>query len=386
MKFITALCRIIVGPLFIFSGWIKLNDPLGFSYKLDEYFDVLHIPFFKDYALVIAILLSVFEVGLGVVVILGYRMKLFSWLLFLLIVFFTFLTFYSAYFKVVQDCGCFGDLMHLTPWTSFSKDVALLFLTGVILLQRKKIRPMLKEKAGMMVTISGFVIASAYAIFCYRHLPVVDLRPYKIGTNIIEAMKLPPNAVTDSTVVTYKYKNIKSGEIKSFDQKNIPWQDTLNWEEVKGSQEVKVIREGTKPAIHDFKLTDMIGGDIAENDSTYTNYFLTLNKPSFFLISYDLKKSDHDKDLMKKINEFYDACRKDSISLIGLTGTIPKEIDAYKHEFNALYDFYNCDETALKTIIRSSPGLVLIKHGTVLAMWHHNDFPKYEEVKTKYFK
>jgi hypothetical protein len=328
----------------------------------------------------------VFEVGLGVVTIIAYRMKFFSWLLFLLIIFFTFLTFYSAYFKVVQDCGCFGDLLHLAPWTSFTKDVVLLFLTGTIFIQRKKIHPMLKEKAGMMVTITGFVIASAYAIYCYRHLPVVDLRPYKIGTNILNAMKLPPNAVTDSSVVTYKYKNLKSGEIKVFDQKNIPWQDTTTWELVKNSQEVIIIREGTKPAIHDFKITDMIGGDMAENDSTYTNYFLTLNKPSFFLISYDLKKSDKDKDLMKKINEFYDACGKDSICLIGLTASDSKIVDACKHEYNALYDYYNCDETALKTFIRSSPGLVLIKNGTVLEMWHHNDFPKYEEVKAKYFK
>jgi hypothetical protein len=199
-------------------------------------------------------------------------------------------------------------------------------------------------------------------------------------------MKLPPDAVTDSSIVTYKYKNIKSGEIKVFDQKNIPWQDTTTWELVKNSQEVKIIREGTKPAIHDFKITDLIGGDIAENDSTYTNFFLTSPKPSFFLISYDLKKSEKDKDLMKKINEFYDACGKDSICLIGLTASDAKIVDACKHEFNALYDYYNCDETALKTFIRSSPGLVLMKNGTVLEMWHHNDFPKYEEVKAKFFK
>ncbi|MEI6815413.1 MAG: BT_3928 family protein [Bacteroidota bacterium] len=385
MKTIANICRFIVGPLFIFSGWIKANDPLGFSYKLDEYFDVFHTPIFKEISVFLATSICVFEIGLGVVVIVGYRMKLFSWLLFLLIVFFSFLTFYSAWFDVVKDCGCFGDFMHLTPWNSFSKDVALFFLTGAILLQRNKIKPMFTEKPGMMITVAGFVISAAYSIYCIRHLPVVDLRPYKIGTNLLDAMKLPPNAVKDSSVVTYQYKNLKTGEVKMYDSKSIPWQDST-WDLVKGSQKVKVIREGTKPAIHDFALTDMLGGDVNDHDSLYTHAFLTDPKYSFFLISYNLTKSDKDKELMKKINDFYDATRKDSLSFIGLTATGPKDIDAYKHENNALYDFYNCDETALKTFIRSAPGLVLLKQGTVLAMWHHNDFPTYAEVKAKYFK
>src|ERR1017187_8369502 len=242
MKVLTNIFRFLVGPLFIFSGWIKVNDPLGFSYKLDEYFDVFsvakwakHLPFLvdtlhwmKSISLFLAIFLSVFEIGLGVVTLIGYRMKFFSWLLFLLIVFFTFLTLYSAWFDVVKDCGCFGDLMHLTPWTSFSKDVALFILSGTILLQRKNIRCMFNEKMGMMVTAAGFVISTGYAIYCYRHLPVVDLRPYKVGTNILEAMKMPPDAVTDSFVTTLIYE--KDGQQKEFTQKDYPWQDsTWKW-------------------------------------------------------------------------------------------------------------------------------------------------------------
>ena len=385
MKFITTLCRLLVGPLFIFSGWIKANDPLGFSYKLEEYFDVFHMPWLKDFALVIAIFLCVFEIGLGVAVLIGYRMKLFSWLLFLLIVFFSFLTFYSAYKDVVKDCGCFGDFMHLTPWTSFTKDMVLLVLSGTILWQRKKIQPAFKsDKTGMMVTAAGFVLSTAYSVYTYRHLSVVDFRPYKIGTNILEAMKLPPNAVTDSIVTKLVYKNLKTGEKKEFTSKDYPWQDSLNW---KWDTTInKVIREGTKPAIHDFAIRDMLGGDVDDNDTLYTRRFLTDPKYSFMLISYDLKKADKDKDLMKMINDFYDGAKKDSLSFIAITASDPKMVDNLKHEFNALYDFYNNDETALKTMIRSNPGLIMLKKGTVIAMWHHNDFPKYEDVKAKYFK
>ncbi len=394
MKILTNIFRFLVGPLFIFSGWIKVNDPLGFSYKLNEYFDVFantwmkNVPFLlsslhwmKDISLFLAIVLSVFEIGLGVVTLIGYRMKLFSWLLFLLIVFFSFLTFYSAWFDVVKDCGCFGDLMHLTPWTSFSKDVVLFILSGTILLQRKNITCMFSEKVGMMITAAGFVVSTGYAEYCLRHLPVVDLRPYKIGTNIIDAMKMPPNAVTDSFATTLVY--VKDGVEKEFTQKNYPWQDsTWKWKETKNKQ----VRVGTHPPIHDFKLTDLLGGDVDDNDTLYTRKFLTDKKYSFFLVSYDLHKADQDKELMKKINDFYDATRKDSLNMIALTATDAKTIDKYKHEHQALYDFYLCDETALKTFIRSNPGLVLLKNGTVLGMWHCNDFPTYADVKAKYFK
>ncbi len=394
MKILTTIFRFLVGPLFIFSGWIKVNDPLGFSYKLNEYFDVFANTWMKDFSflvstlhwmkdvsLYLAIFLSVFEIGLGVVTLIGYRMKFFSWLLFLLIVFFSFLTFYSAWNDVVKDCGCFGDFMHLKPWTSFSKDVALFILTGTILLQRKNITCMFSEKIGLIVTILGFAVSTGYAVHCYRHLPVVDLRPYKIGTNILEAMKMPPNAVTDSFATTLIYT--KDGVAKEFNQKNYPWQDsTWKWKETKN----KMIREGTHPPIHDFKLTDLLGGDVDDNDTLYTRKFLTDKKFSFFLVSYDLNKSDKDKELMKKINDFYDAARKDSLNMIALTATDAKTIDKFKHENQALYDFYLCDETALKTFIRSNPGLVLLKNGTVLGMWHCNDFPTYGEVKSGYFK
>jgi uncharacterized membrane protein YphA (DoxX/SURF4 family) len=123
MKYLVIFSRFIVGVLFIISGLIKANDPLGFSYKLEEYFAVFGWDFFKPMALSLSVAITVFEIICGVAVLIGSRMRLFAWLLLLMILFFTFLTFYSAYFNKVTDCGCFGDALHLTPWQSFSKDI-----------------------------------------------------------------------------------------------------------------------------------------------------------------------------------------------------------------------------------------------------------------------
>ena len=148
MKFITHISRIFVGALFIFSGMIKLNDPLGFSFKLEEYFSeaVLNMPIFEPLALQISVFVVILEVLLGVALLIGYKPKFTVWLLFLMIIFFTFLTFYSAYFNKVTDCGCFGDAIPLTPWESFGKDVILSVLILILMAGLKHIKPIFSNK------------------------------------------------------------------------------------------------------------------------------------------------------------------------------------------------------------------------------------------------
>src|SRR6266496_4062431 len=191
-KFLTITSRILVGVLFIISGFIKANDPLGFSYKLDEYFTVFHMEWMSAISLGLAIFISVFEIAVGFALLLGARIKQTAWTLLIMILFFLFLTFYSAYFDVVKDCGCFGDALHLSPWQSFSKDVALLVLVLIIFFNRKNITPLFGERASSLIAYTGFLVALFFTIYTYRHLPVIDFRPYKIGTNILEGMKLPP--------------------------------------------------------------------------------------------------------------------------------------------------------------------------------------------------
>src|SRR5690606_21207084 len=196
MKILIGFARIVVGLLFIFSGLIILNDPVGFSFKLQDYFapEVLNLEFLMPYALILAIFLVIIEVVLGVSLLLGYLRSFTLWMLLLMIVFFTFLTFYSAYFNKVTDCGCFGDAIPLTPWQSFWKDVILLVLILILFAGKKYIRPLMTTNIRSLVVMLTFVVCLGIAYYVLQHLPIIDFRPYKIGANIAEGMRIPDDA------------------------------------------------------------------------------------------------------------------------------------------------------------------------------------------------
>lgn len=372
MKFITAFSRIFIGVLFIISGLIKANDPLGFSYKLDEYFTVFNVAWMSGFSLPLAMLICIAEVGLGVAAIMGYRMVLVSWLLLLMIVFFSFLTFYSAWFDVVKDCGCFGDALHLTPWQSFTKDIVLLVFVLVLFWQRKNIKPLINPKAAGVATFAGLILCTWFTWNCYAHLPVKDFRPYAIGKNINEGMILPPGAITDSIAMVFIYQ--KDGKQMEFAMDQLSNLDsTYTFVDRKD----KVIRVGDKPAIHDFAIRDAA-------DADYTSDFLNREDYVFMLVAYDIQKTN--EGIQGRINDFAKSCQMADVEFFGLTSTIPAETDKFRHEHQNMFPYYYCDATALKTIIRSNPGLVLLKKGTVIDMWHHNDFPSFDEVNRKYLK
>ncbi len=374
MKYIVILCRILVGVLFIISGFIKANDTLGFSYKLDEYFMVFGIPFMSAVSVALAQFICVLEIVLGFATLVGWRMNMVTWLLLLMIVFFTFLTFYSAYFDVVKDCGCFGDALHLKPWESFGKDIALLVLILPIFMWRNKIQPLISLKFARITVYASVVASVLFTYKTYAHLPYIDFRPYAIGNNIQQGMTLPPGAVTDSVVIMFKYKDKKDGTIKEFTVDGLP-ENLDDYEYVDRID--KIVREGDKPKIHDFAIVDAAGSD-------YTEDFLTNPNYSFMLVAYDLKKTN--SGVQKKINELVAQCDKNKIQFFGITSTAPNETDLFRHENQNMFDYYFCDGTALKTIVRSNPGLLLLKKGTVINMWHHNDFPTWDEVNATYFK
>jgi uncharacterized membrane protein YphA (DoxX/SURF4 family)/uncharacterized protein YnzC (UPF0291/DUF896 family) len=373
MKYLVTLSRILVGVLFILSGFIKANDTLGFSYKLDEYFLVFNMPFLSTFSLAMAQFICVAEIVLGVATLVGWRMNLVSWLLLLMIVFFTFLTFYSAWFNVVKDCGCFGDALKLKPWESFWKDVILLVLILIIFVWRHKIRPLLGIKFTRWTVIIALLISSVFTYYTYAHLPYIDFRPYAIGNNIKIGMLPPPNARPDSIVIVFKYK-APDGSIKEFGMNNLP-EDLENYQFVDRID--KVVREGDKPKIHDFKIVDADGND-------HTQEFLNNPEYSFMLVAYDLNKTN--KKVQGKINELANACTKNKIQFFGLTSTLASETDLFRHEHQNMFDYYFCDATTLKTIIRSNPGLVLLQNGVVINMWHFNDLPTWQQVNDQYLK
>lgn len=374
MRLLTLISRIFVGVLFIISGMIKANDPIGFGIKLQEYFTVFGTEWLNAIAVPLAIFICVFEVVLGVMTLTGSKMKFVSWSLLLMIVFFTFLTFYSAYFNKVTDCGCFGDAVKLTPWQSFFKDVILLAFILIIFINRKRITSSLSPTGDWIVITLSTILVTWFSIHCVRHLPVIDFRPYAIGKNLPEQMVIPEGAPQDQFQTFLYYKNMKTGEVKEFTMDNYPWQDTLTW--TWDTTITKLVKAGYHPPIHDFKIAGI------EDGTDITNDILSNPDYNFLVVSYDITKAE--EDVQDDLNKIAEECAKRNINIIGLTASTYKIVDDFRHEHNIMYEFYNTDETALKTMIRSNPGLMLLKKGTVIDMWHHNDIPTVEELSKKY--
>lgn len=385
INWLTQGARILVGGLFIFSGFIKANDPLGFSYKLKEYFEVFQqdtgfgfFEYFGAIALPLAILICASEIILGVMLLLGYRRDLTLWLLLAQIVFFTFLTFYSACYNKVTHCGCFGDFLKLKPWESFWKDIALMILITLLFAGKENIRPVFTNFVLGALVMLGMVFAFAFPIYAYRNLPPLDFRAYAPGMNIAENMKFPPTYSPAVIETGFMYENLMTGEKKHFTLQNYPWQDTLNWKWF--ATDNVVLKDAVDaPKITDFKVTGNDGSDM-------TDSLLKTKQHSFWIIMHQLAKTEENEELMHKLNDFYQLASDEKIPVIAMTSSSAQEIDAFKHKHNALYDFVTVDDIVLKTMIRSNPGLMLMKEGTVIMNWHYNNFPVFSDVRQKYMK
>ena len=252
------IIRWFVGLLFIFSGLIKANDPLGLSYKMQEFFEAWNWYSLNDYTLVLSLIMNVFEVLAGVAVIIGWRMKLFSWLLLLLIIFFAFLTGYALFSGKIETCGCFGDCLLLTPAQSFIKDIILFVLILVLFINKKQITSSVKSSVAVTVLALCIVLVSFLQGYVMKHLPLLDCLPYKKGNNILKEMQPPPNAVPDSVVMVFKYR--KAGKVVEYSMDNLPADLDSTYEFIDRSD--KVVRKGNAtPAITDFGLFTLNGND-----------------------------------------------------------------------------------------------------------------------------
>ncbi len=358
MKILVTFSRIFVAALFLFSGFIKLNDPVGFSYKLQEYFSegVLNLEFLIPFALLIAIFLVIFEVILGITLLLGYLPKFTLWSLLLMIVFFTFLTFYSAYFNKVTDCGCFGDALPLTPWESFTKDVILLILILVLFFGRQYIKPIHPEATHKWIVFASFTLCLGFAYYVLMHLPAFDFRAYKIGTNIQEGMVVPEGA--PKAEFAYHWKFNVNGEEKIITTSG----DYPKTEGKFITVETETVKEGYEPPIHDFA--------IEKDGADFTDEFLQ-KENLILIITYNLSKSEVEG--FNAVKEITDKAISQGYDVIGLTASTPNDISRVKVQNDLNFDFYTTDETALKTILRSNPGIVKVKKGTIVDKLHWND-------------
>jgi len=359
MKFkeiLDSAIRAVTGGLFIFSGLIKLNDPVGTEIKLEEYFEVFSNDFTElfhlliPYAMEIGLFLIILEVVLGVAVLLNIRMELTTKVLLGLITFFTFLTFYSAYFNKVTDCGCFGDAIPLTPWQSFSKDVILVFLILHLFWYRKDFKSIISDKAGAAVAIIVSVICLVTGIYAVNHLPYIDFRPYKVGDNI------QANMIPEEQPI-FEYTFTKDGEtIKSI----IYLLEKDGYELVS----YEVINEGkTVPKITDYNVWNPDIGDFTQQSFEGKRLFLIM-----------VNANTADTQSMDKISKLLQGINPEVESLI-LTSSDPTVIEPFRHKYQLALPYFFSDGTVLKAMIRSNPGIMVLENGTVKGKWHFNDIP-----------
>lgn len=378
--YLLLICRILVGLLFIFSGLIKANDPLGFGYKLEEYFEVFHLLFLNPLATQMAVAICAFEIFLGALLLLGISGKRVALGLLLMIVFFTFLTFYSAYFNVVRTCGCFGDAIPLTPWQSFSKDLVLLLLILVIYLKRESIRPVIHSaKVRNLVSAAVFLLALGFGFYTVNFLPVIDFLPYKIGSNIPDQMKTPPGAKPDEYQVTYLMRNKKTGQEKKVTDKEYLstkiWEDQ-NWE-IKGDPESVLLKKGFEPKIRDLKIADSQGTD-------YTAEIIGNPYYNMVIVAYDLHAANH--NALTAMNALaINAVDKYNTRTVLLTSTSPSAVDSIKKKYQLIMEVFYVDPVPLKSMVRANPGLVLLKNGTIINKWHYHLLPSYDSLDKNYF-
>ncbi len=355
--------RYFIGVLFIFSGLIKLNDPIGTEIKLEEYFEVFAVDFhsiftvFKPIALELGMLMIVLEIVLGVAVLVFYRMRLTATLLLILIVFFTFLTGYSHFTNAVTDCGCFGDAIKLTPYQSFIKDLVLLVFIMHLFWYRKSYTPALYSRTGHILIGVTTVLSMFVGIYAIRHLPYLDFRAYKIGNHIPDEMKPREQAI-------FEYVFIRKDNGK--EERSDTWlNDTTIY---KYKDMIQVNKGKTEPKITDYAVFTPDGDPVT--NETFTGAKL-------LLIMYDVKKAS-----IKNIGDIVTLTNglEGKVEMMVLTSSGAADFETFRHEHQLAVPYYFADATVLKTIIRSNPGITLWIDGTVAGKWHHNDTPAADDI------
>ena len=352
MKILVTVVRIIVGLLFIFSGLIKANDPLGLAYKMQEYFDLWNLSALDAHSLWMSVVMIAFEIIAGVALLLGWQMRLFSWLLLLLILFFTFLTGYAYFSGKFTNCGCFGDCIPITPKTSFLKDVALTLLILFLLANRKRIQLVFSKKATLLTMLAVTILSFGIQWYVLNYLPVIDCLPFKKEKNIPEQMKKPANAVDPVIAITFVYE--KDGQQKEYTIDNLP----ANLGEYKLIKRYdKVISPGknnTAP-IHDFALFDSTDEDHTQR--VLSQPYVVLLFCENFSVAVSKWKDDFEK--------LYAEARSKNIPVYAVTTQLE---EAKRHFAGTAFkdiQIFKCDFTAIRTAARTNPCAYLLESGKI---------------------
>lgn len=375
IKITVEISRILLGATFVFSGFVKSVDPHGTMYKIEDYLTAFGVPTLIPLALLVSFILCAFEFIMGAFMLLGIYRRWNSRLMLLVMAFMTVLTLYLAIANPVEDCGCFGDALVISNWATFYKNIVLLICSIVVFKYYECISNFFTGKTYWIAFLYIIIFISGFIVRNYWYDPLLDFRPYRIGTDIPEAMKVEEGKERiEESILIYS----KDGVEKEFTQDNFPWEDST-WTFVR--MDNKIIRKGEEAKIHDFTINKLTFNkstkevveeeDITEAVLTDTNYVFLMISP--FLSDLDEDYISNIEDVMNYANDYH-------YSFYCLTASATNEILEWEYENAVDLNFCRTDDRTLKTIIRTNPGLLLIKNGIIVNKWPGTDIPTEEHL------
>ena len=373
---IANVCRIVLALTFIFSGFVKAVDPAGTAYKISDYLTAMGLDGIlpEAGAVVASVLLSAVEFACGIFLLFAIQRRLASRTCLAMMILMTPLTLWLAVANPVSDCGCFGDAVVLTNWQTFWKNVVLLAMAAVVAWKPKAMFRFVSESNQWIVVNYTILFILAVAAYSLYYLPIFDFRPYHIGANIREGMEVPEGAEQPQFETTFILE--KNGQQREFTIDDYP---DSTWTFI-DSRTVQTSK-GYVPPIHDFSLTLVAAGEDGEDGGDdITDEVVNDTSYVFLLVSPHIEKADDSRPDL--INELYEYCQEQGYAFYGLTASNSQAIAKWRDMTGADYPFCSVDEITLKTIVRSNPGLVLLKNGTVVRKWSHNDLPHIEPALT----
>lgn len=375
VNIVLTAARILFGITFVFSGFVKAVDPIGFAYKIEDYLIAFQLIPFIPLALTFAVTLILVELLLGVFILLGLYRKLSTAMGVLFMAVMTPMTLYIALKNPVEDCGCFGDALVISNWDTFYKNIVLVLLAVLLLVYHKRIKPLFTNKSKGLVVGFVFLFSLLFCLYNIFYLPIMDFRPYKVGVNIAEQME---NDVSNGDVYENIYIYEKDGVEEEFTEDNFPWEDST-WTFV--DYQSKLIKEGEKPLIDEFYITayakDDAGAFVKGGD--ITDDILT-NKVVLFVVSLSL--DDAREKGMKQIIALADYAADNDIELLVATSSEAAAIEQWHREWgNPKVGYGLMDELTLKTIVRSNPGLLLLSGGTIVGKWSSRRLPNQRQLE-----
>lgn len=357
MKNLILFSRIFVGLVFIFSSFVKGVDPLGTAYQMDDYFTAFSVNWASSFSLFLSIALSTFEFLIGISLLVKLEFKKTSWAVLGMMCFFALLTFYNALTNTVTDCACFGDAIKLSNWATFYKNLVLLVFVFILFKYRNSVKIKLSTSLQRIIISAVIIGFASFSFYQYKHLPFIDFRQWKIGTDIT-----PSEEGSDSYYLTYR--NIKTGETQEYLSPDYPWQDSAwsaNWE-----FQNQRIEKWKRDKSYELVIEDFSGRDLTKSLLDQSGYRL-------IIVARDLNKID--PEIFREYTKVANHLSSNSYFIMGLTNSSIADYAKFRSETGFRYQFYQVDEVILKGMIRANPGIILLKDKKIINKWNFKDQP-----------